>query len=45
MEAWPSCILDFTGTGGGGGWLDEMQNKADAQPAYLQLTAGAAAGA
>ena len=33
------------GGGGGGGWLDEMQNKAIAQPAWLQLAAGAAAGA
>ena len=41
MEAWPSCILDFTGTGGGGWWLDEMQNKAEAKAAWLQLTAGA----
>ena len=31
----PSCILEFTGTGGGGGWVDEMQNKAEAQPAWL----------
>ena len=31
--------------GGGGGWVDEMQNKAIAQPAWLQLAAGAAAGA
>ena len=28
-----------------GGGVDEMQNKAEAQPAWLQLTAGAAAGA
>ena len=27
------------------GWVDEMQNKAEAQPAWLQLAAGAAAGA
>ena len=31
--------------GGGWGWVDEMQNKAEAQPARLQLAAGAAAGA
>ena len=37
VEAWPSCILESTGTGGG----DEMQNKAEAQPAWLQLAAGA----
>ena len=42
LEAWPSCSLESTGTGGGG---DEMQNKAEAQPAWLQLAAGAAAGA
>ena len=29
----------------GGGWVAEMQNKAIAQPAWLQLAAGAAAGA
>ena len=29
----------------GEGELDEMQNKAEAQPAWLQLAAGAAAGA
>ena len=29
----------------GGGGLDEMQNKAEAQPAWLQLAAGAGAGA
>ena len=48
LEAWPSCSLESTGTGGGGGgggWVDEMQNKAEAQPAWLQLAAGAAAGA
>ena len=38
--AWPSCSLESTGTGG-----DEMQNKAEAQPAWLQQAAGAAAGA
>ena len=27
--------------GGGWGWVDEMQNKAEAQPAWLQLAAGA----
>ena len=45
LEAWPSCSLESTGTGGGG--VDEMQNKAEAQPqpAWLQLAAGAAAGA
>ena len=43
LEALPSCSLESTGTGGGG--VDEMQNKAEAQPAWLQLTAGAAAGA
>ena len=26
---------------GGEGWVDEMQNKAEAQPAWLQLAAGA----
>ena len=51
-----SCNLESTGTGGlvaeamwwvgcGGYVVDEMQNKAIAQPAWLQLTAGAAAGA
>ena len=40
LEAWPSCILESTGTGGGGGWVAEMQNKAIAQPAWLQLAAG-----
>ena len=44
LEAWPSCSLESTGTGGGG-WVDEIQNKAEAQPAWLQLAAGAAAGA
>ena len=45
LEAWPSCSLESTGTGWGWGWVDEMQNKAEAQPAWLQLAAGAAAGA
>ena len=47
LEAWPSCSLESTGTGGWGwgGGVDEMQNKAEAQPAWLQLAAGAAAGA
>ena len=27
------------------GWVDEMQKKTEAQPAWLQLAAGAAAGA
>ena len=46
LEAWPSCSLESTGTEGwGGGGVDEMQNKAEAQPAWLQLAAGAAAGA
>ena len=46
LEASPSCSLESTGTGGGGGgWVDEMQNKAEAQPAWLQQAAGAAAGA
>ena len=31
--------------GGVGVGVDEMQNKAEAQPAWLQLAAGAAAGA
>ena len=44
LEAWPRCSLKSTGTGVGGGG-DEMQNKAEAQPAWLQLAAGAAAGA
>ena len=46
LEAWPSCSLESTGTGGVGlgGWVDEIQNKAEAQPAWLQLAAGAAAG-
>ena len=39
LEAWPSCSLESTGG------VDEMQNKAEAQPAWLQLAAGAAAGA
>ena len=44
LEAWPSCILlEYTGMGGGGGGVDEMQNKAEAQPAWLKLAAGAAA--
>ena len=30
---------------GVGGWVDEIQNKAIAQPAWLHLTAWAAAGA
>ena len=29
--------------GMGGGWVCEMQNKAIAQPAWLQLVAGATA--
>ena len=33
------------GGGVGGGGLDEMQNKAIAQQAWLQLAAGALAGA
>ena len=33
------------GVGVGGGGVDEMQNKAEAQPAWLQLAAGATAGA
>ena len=56
LEAWPNCNLESTGTGGlvaeamwwvgcGGYVVDEMQNKAEAQPAWLQLAAGAAAGA
>ena len=32
QEALPSYSLESTGTGGGG-WVDEMQNKAEAQPA------------
>ena len=40
LEAWPSCSLESTGTG-----VDRMQNKAEAQPDWLQLAAGAAAGA
>ena len=44
LEALPGCSLESTGTGGGGG-MDEIQNKAEAQPAWLQLTAWAAAGA
>ena len=38
----PGCSLQSTGTGG---WVDEIQSKAIAQPAWLQLAAGAAAGA
>ena len=48
LEAWSSYSLESTGTGGWGGgwgWVAEMQNKAIAQPAWLQLAAGAAAGA
>ena len=45
LKAWPSCSLVSTGTGGEGVGVDEMQNKAEAQPAWLQLAAGAAAGA
>ena len=45
LEAWPSCSSESTGTGVGVGGVDEMQNKAEAQPAWLQLAAGAAAGA
>ena len=49
LEAWPSCSLESTGMGGWGvgvgGCLDEMQNMAEAQPACLQLAAGAAVGA
>ena len=37
--------LESTGTGGSGEGMDEMQNKAIAQPAWLQLAAGALAGA
>ena len=33
------------GVGEGGGWVDELQNKAEAQPAWLQRAARAAAGA
>ena len=47
LEALPGCSLQSTGTGvggWGGGWVAEMQNKAIAQPAWLQLAAGAAAG-
>ena len=40
QEALPSCSLESTGTGGGGG-VDEMQNKAEAQPAWFQLAARA----
>ena len=36
LEAWRMCHLESTGIGG-----DEMQNKAEAQPAWLQLSAGA----
>ena len=44
LEAWPRCSLKSTGTGVGiRGWVDEMQNKAEAQRAWLQLAAGAAA--
>ena len=43
LEALPSCSIESTGMGGG--WVDEMQNKTEAQPAQLQLAAGAAAGA
>ena len=39
LEALPGCSLESTGTGGRG--MDEMQNKAEAQPAWLQLAAGA----
>ena len=39
LEAWPICSLESTGTGGGG--VDEMQNKAETQPAWLELAAGA----
>ena len=40
LEAWPRCSLESTGTGGGGvgggwRWLDELQDKAEAQPAWL----------
>ena len=45
LEAWPRCILESTGTGGGvGGWVDEMQNKAEAQPAWAAAGSLAAAG-
>ena len=42
LEALPSCTLESAGTGGGGvvGAVDEMQNKAEAQAAWLQLAAG-----
>ena len=35
------CSSESTGTGWGG--VDEIQNKAEAQPAWLQLAPGAAA--
>ena len=47
LEAWPSCSLESTGTGGwgwGGGGVDEMQNKAEAQPAWAAAGSLAAAG-
>ena len=36
-----TCSLIWKSTGTGGGWVDEIQNKAEAQPAWLQLAAGA----
>ena len=41
---WKFCFGYFM-YGMGGGWVCEMQNKAIAQPAWLQLVAGATAGA
>ena len=37
----PSCFLESTGMGFGGVGVDDMQKKAEAQPAWLQLAAGA----
>ena len=42
LDAAQSLLAGGGGVGGGG--VDEMQNKAEAQPAWLQLPAGAAAG-
>ena len=40
LEAWPICSLESTGMGVGGRGVDEIQNKAEAQPALMQLAAG-----
>ena len=43
LEGWPQLRIYWHGWVGG--WVNEIQNKAEAQPAWLQLAAGAVAGA